>query len=299
MSVNLVNKIKKIKVGNPTAKSILLYLADVFDEKTGRCNPSQDQIANHLELNRATVSRKLAFLEEKGFIKREGIREKGRFYSYNYALPCDFVQHEQSNTKKITRTETNTVTVTPPPHTPHKEYIINTTHTTNTGRVRTSLNGRGIQPSDLGGPPDIQLEQINTACQVLDDYGLLTQFNRDEWNTALEFAQNKGLDLETQLLNYLEYLETNEIFKWRSARISPKFFSEEIHDYLKKSPNSEGPQDEDFYLLDENGKQYFHPDFATKNLIRKQNEPLQEFFKRQKAVMLGEIKIYNRTELQI
>lgn len=63
--------VRKLFVGNSAAKSVLRCLADFKNEKTGKCNPSTDTIAKETELNRKTVYKAIAYLEEKGFIRRE------------------------------------------------------------------------------------------------------------------------------------------------------------------------------------------------------------------------------------
>ena len=65
--------VRKLFVGNSAAKSVLRCLADFKNEKTGKCNPSTDTIAKETELNRKTVYKAIAYLEEKGFIRRERI----------------------------------------------------------------------------------------------------------------------------------------------------------------------------------------------------------------------------------
>jgi len=59
----------KQKVGNSTAKFILLMVANYADDE-GRAWPSQDTIAEAIEGSRHTVMRALEFLEEGGFLTR-------------------------------------------------------------------------------------------------------------------------------------------------------------------------------------------------------------------------------------
>ena len=65
--------VRKLFVGNSSAKSVLRCLADFRNEKTGQCNPSTDAIAKETELNRKTVYKAISYLEEKGFIRKERI----------------------------------------------------------------------------------------------------------------------------------------------------------------------------------------------------------------------------------
>lgn len=53
-----------------TAKVVLWHLADRHNKETGRCDPSQDLLAEDCEISRSTLNNHLNLLEEKGFIKR-------------------------------------------------------------------------------------------------------------------------------------------------------------------------------------------------------------------------------------
>ena len=75
---------KQIKVGDSVAKSIFLYLCECLNEKTGQCNPSQQTIADDLELSVMSVIRKMKILEKNGLIvrqkKRHGLKVIGTSY---------------------------------------------------------------------------------------------------------------------------------------------------------------------------------------------------------------------------
>lgn len=59
----------KQKVGNTTAKFVLLMVANYADEQ-GRAWPSQERLAEGIEASRHTVMRALDFLEQEGFLTR-------------------------------------------------------------------------------------------------------------------------------------------------------------------------------------------------------------------------------------
>lgn len=86
--------VRKLFVGNSAAKSVLRCLADFRNEKTGRCNPSTDAIAKETELNRKTVYKAIAYLEEKGFVRRERIVLNS---SNNYVLNIDSDSRDTKN----------------------------------------------------------------------------------------------------------------------------------------------------------------------------------------------------------
>lgn len=70
MSFQAQNWAVKIKTGTPSAKSVLLLLANYADH-TGFCYPSQERLAEELELTERTVRDALGRLEEMGVIRRE------------------------------------------------------------------------------------------------------------------------------------------------------------------------------------------------------------------------------------
>lgn len=86
--------VRKLFVGNSAAKSVLRCLADFRNEKTGQCNPSTDTIAKETELNRKTVYKAIAYLEEKGFVRRERIVLNS---SNNYVLNIDSDSRDTKN----------------------------------------------------------------------------------------------------------------------------------------------------------------------------------------------------------
>lgn len=86
--------VRKLFVGNSAAKSVLRCLADFKNEKTGKCNPSTDTIAKETELNRKTVYKAIAYLEEKGFVRRERIVLNS---SNNYVLNINSDSRDTKN----------------------------------------------------------------------------------------------------------------------------------------------------------------------------------------------------------
>ncbi|MDH5821140.1 helix-turn-helix domain-containing protein [Acinetobacter pseudolwoffii] len=68
MSFIFTNAVKKMTVGKPTAKAILLMLADHADEK-GRCFPSIQYLSKTTEFSDRAIRSAISFLEEKKFIQ--------------------------------------------------------------------------------------------------------------------------------------------------------------------------------------------------------------------------------------
>lgn len=93
MSYQDADKVRRLVVGNAAAKSVLRCLADCCNSETGQCNPSIDTISRETELNRKTVYKAIAYLEEKGFVRRERILNS----SNNYVLNIDSDSRDTKN----------------------------------------------------------------------------------------------------------------------------------------------------------------------------------------------------------
>lgn len=81
MSMDLMVKAMKTKVGNPLRKLVLLKLADNANDQ-GECWPSYQHIADQCEISRSTVKAHIRELESAGFLRRE-FRRKGELNQSN------------------------------------------------------------------------------------------------------------------------------------------------------------------------------------------------------------------------
>ena len=70
MSMDLMVKAMKIKVGNPLRKLVLVKLADNASDQ-GECWPSYQHIADQCEIDRSTVRRHIKQLAEQGLLRVE------------------------------------------------------------------------------------------------------------------------------------------------------------------------------------------------------------------------------------
>lgn len=89
MSHIITNKVRELKTGNQTAKSVLLRLADYAND-AGECFPSTTRLADELEVSRQAVSKAIKLLEEIKVLNI--IRGTGRHNCYqitpeNYTGP--------------------------------------------------------------------------------------------------------------------------------------------------------------------------------------------------------------------
>ena len=87
MSLRALTWAKQQRVGDPIAKLVLLCLADAMNAHHEYAFPSQARLADECECSRQTVNKKLAWLEEKGFVRRERTKDTtGRDTGCRYHL---------------------------------------------------------------------------------------------------------------------------------------------------------------------------------------------------------------------
>lgn len=81
MSMELMVKAMKTKVGNPLRKLVLIKLADNASDQ-GECWPSYQHIADQCEIARSTVKTHIRELEKAGLVRRE-FRRNGELNQSN------------------------------------------------------------------------------------------------------------------------------------------------------------------------------------------------------------------------
>ena len=89
-----------VKGLKPTAKIVLIQLADFHNKETGQCNPSAQRLADECEMGRATLFRHMTTLEECGLVTRHarGDGDGGRG-SNQYELHLDITLGPSSRSK--------------------------------------------------------------------------------------------------------------------------------------------------------------------------------------------------------
>ena len=89
-----------VKGLKPTAKIVLIQLADFHNKETGQCNPSAQRLADECEMGRATLFRHMTILEECGLVTRHarGDGDGGRG-SNQYELHLDITLGPSSRSK--------------------------------------------------------------------------------------------------------------------------------------------------------------------------------------------------------
>jgi pyocin large subunit-like protein len=86
MSWALISKVQKTKVGSPSAKSLLLALANYADAGGEHCFPGQVVLQEITELSLDTIQRQLRYLIERGFVSAQKRRRKGQWASWDYKI---------------------------------------------------------------------------------------------------------------------------------------------------------------------------------------------------------------------
>lgn len=71
----------EVRIGDPLAKLLLVALADRSDKETGQCWPSIARLCEDTEMSKASVTRRLFFLEQKGFIQRTQRDQQSTLYT--------------------------------------------------------------------------------------------------------------------------------------------------------------------------------------------------------------------------
>lgn len=87
------------KVGNASAKFVLIELANALNKDDVECYPGIDTLEETTELNRKTVLASTKLLEEKGFIKKRRACERGKqriYYSFPAFNPADWEFKKES-----------------------------------------------------------------------------------------------------------------------------------------------------------------------------------------------------------
>ena len=101
------------KVGNASAKFVLIELASALNRNDSECYPSIDTLEEVTELNRKTVIASTKLLEEKGFIKKRRTFENGKqriYYSFPMFNPSEWALKQSSKNGTLESTVFGPVT---------------------------------------------------------------------------------------------------------------------------------------------------------------------------------------------
>lgn len=130
------------KVGNASAKFVLIELANALNRETGKCYPSIEALQEATELNRKTVIAATKHLEEKGFITKRRSFVNGKqivYYGFPSLKPTDW-ESKNKSTKNGTLESTENGTLPP------QSTEIGTLESTENGTTESPKNGTDDSP---------------------------------------------------------------------------------------------------------------------------------------------------------
>jgi DNA-binding MarR family transcriptional regulator len=77
----------EVRVGDPLAKLLLVALADRADKERGQCWPSLSRLCEDTEMSKASVTRRLSYLEQQGFVHRTQRDQSSTLYTLPLTEP--------------------------------------------------------------------------------------------------------------------------------------------------------------------------------------------------------------------
>lgn len=108
MSLEIISAVRRRKVGSPTSKSVMMYLADCASDDGTGVWASKANIALDLELSKRTVQLCVQELISKGLISEIGHRKCANGYTVEYRINIDAVLRLPSTRpEKAKATETD------------------------------------------------------------------------------------------------------------------------------------------------------------------------------------------------
>lgn len=168
------------KVGNASAKFVLIELANALNRESGKCYPSIEALQEATELNRKTVIAATKHLEEKGFITKRRSFVNGKqivYYGFPSFKPADW---ESKNKSTKTGTLESTENGTLPP----QSTEIGTLESTENGTTESTKNGTDDST------------EIGTYESTV--FGTVTRNKNKEKNKKIEQGSRTGNSLPAQ-----------------------------------------------------------------------------------------------------
>lgn len=132
------------KVGNASAKFVLIELANALNRESGKCFPSIDALQKATELNRKTVIAATKFLEERGFITKQRSFANGKqtiYYGFPSFNSADWDAKKSTESGTLESTENGTLLDESTRIGTLESTEIGTTESTKTGTHGSTENG--------------------------------------------------------------------------------------------------------------------------------------------------------------
>ena len=161
------------KVGNASAKFVLIELANALNKDDVECYPGIDTLEESTELNRKTVLAATKLLEEKGFIKKRRACEKGKqriYYSFPAFNPADWEFKKESTENGTLQSPKSGTYVEQSPKNGTLESPKNgTQQSTENGVLQSPKSGTYVEQSPKNGT----LESPKNGTQQSTENGVL------------------------------------------------------------------------------------------------------------------------------
>lgn len=193
MSVQAISWALSVKTGSPSAKLVLITIANYADER-GVCWPSQHLIARQTEQSIDSVQRRLKELEAEGFLTHKSRRRSSHIYCLlmpQIKKPQDAVSSIEHNGNKI---KTPQIEVKEPQNQVKTPQLCGTepslrTITTEPSKIDKEKSHSGKEKSQGWTPP--KHGQVAMGKNLI----YIEKRKEDEWNAyAEDFKRAKGLD---------------------------------------------------------------------------------------------------------
>lgn len=211
------------KVGNASAKFVLIELASALNRNDSECYPSIDTLEEVTELNRKTVIASTKLLEEKGFIKKRRTFENGKqriYYSFPMFNPSERALKQSSKNGTLESTENGTLLDQSTKSGTFQSTENGTTESTKNGTLESTVFGpvtrnknkekeQGIGTRSVAPSPDHfpdATKKIEEPKRTTTDRGSRLTITElpDDWKA---FAEQEEPDLDPKRLfeNFKDY----------------------------------------------------------------------------------------------
>ena len=220
-----------VKGLKPSAKIVLIQLADFHNKETGQCNPSAQRLADECEMGRSTVFRHMTELEESGLLTRVNRGDgKGGRSSSQYNLHLDIVLGSSSRHNE--KSQIGTGGVVP--------KIGGKSPTCGTGVVPNRDRNLTIEPikepcAPLGDANTTAFDISSKLIEICPKGG-----DMDRTMSAVASLVDDGIDSNSLLSAMTAYASENEENELRYVRSTQSFLSKDFWcTYLPESDQTE------------------------------------------------------------
>lgn len=221
------------KVGNASAKFVLIELASALNRNDSECYPSIDTLEEVTELNRKTVIASTKLLEEKGFIKKRRTFENGKqriYYSFPMFNPSEWALKQSSKNGTLESTKNGT----------HESTVFGPV-TRNKNKEKEQGIGTGsVAPSPDHFPdatkkieePKATRAKPKTSCPFSPDDPIPPEY--------LEYAQAKhpSINAQTEFTKFVNFhlSKDNRYSNWLAAW---RTWATKAEEFAKSRPQSQ------------------------------------------------------------